>query len=230
MKLQTWDLSRLLAPADCLLCEEAERGPVCALCLEALELLPGRGCRRCGNPEVADSALTCAFCRALPLRPKHFCHLHSYRGNGRDLLHLLKFQGYWRIFPKLVERQLGTVLACLPADRFEAIVPIPQTPLRRIRRLFNPAEELARALARATGLPLRHALRTRLFQPRQLGQDAAGRRANMRDRFVLRGRPPKSLILVDDVLTTGSTLAAAQACLARGGTEYVGWFTLFREL
>ncbi len=229
MIFQRWDLSRLLAPADCLLCEAADTGPVCRNCLDELEILPGRGCRRCSNPEVGDSALSCAFCHGLSVRPARFCHLNSYRGKGRDLLQAIKFQGYWPLINKLLERQLATVLATLPLTHFEAVVPIPQAPARRIARLYNPAEEIARGLARLTGLPLVPALRMRLFQPRQLGQDAASRRANSRHRFALRGPTPRALILVDDVLTTGSTLSAAQSCLQQGGAEYVAWFTLFRK-
>lgn len=229
MKFQYADLSRLLAPSDCLLCEAVDTGPVCKSCLDELEVLPGRGCRRCGNPEVSNSALSCAFCRGLVRRPALFCHLHSYRGRGRDLLQAIKFQGYWPLIAKLLERQLATVLAALPLTQFEAVVPIPQAPARRIARLYNPAEEIARALSRLTGLPLVPALRMRLFQPRQLGQDAATRRANARHRFSLRRPAPRALILVDDVLTTGSTLAEAQRCLQQGGAEYVAWFTLFRK-
>ena len=52
----------------------------------------------------------------------------------------------------------------------------------------------------------------------------------MRDRFAIRGDPPRAIILVDDVLTTGATLEAATETLTRAGVERIAWLTLFRTL
>lgn len=153
----------------------------------------------------------------------------SYDGNLRDLIHLFK---YARV--RSLARPFGRLLiSALPLNlRFDAVVPMPMHWLRRWRRGFNQAELLARAVAKHTGLPCLKALRRTRSVPAQAGLTAAQRRRNTtgtfaaaRRKLALEGR---HILLVDDVLTTGSTARAAAAVLKRAGAARVTVLTLAR--
>jgi predicted amidophosphoribosyltransferase len=111
-----------------------------------------------------------------------------------------------------------------------AVVAVPAHPARRRARGFDPAELLARALARRTGLPLAPALRRGSAPSRQLGASRDERRATGRLRFEARGAAPRTAILVDDVHTTGATLSACARTLKDAGAERVVALTWARTL
>lgn len=149
----------------------------------------------------------------------------SFEGVARDLVHGLKFG-----------RRLG--LACIAADAIAnvwphgpaagTLVPVPAAELRRRWRGFDPAEEIAIALARGQGLELARCLRRR-HGPRQVGRRRSERLADP-PRVALRRPAPETALLVDDVLTTGATLSACAAALRSGGTRHVVALVLARKL
>ena len=120
----------------------------------------------------------------------------------------------------------STAQVTLIATRMAAVAPaadvvtwVPCTPERRRRRGFDPAELLARALARRLGLPVRGSLR-RLDQQPQTARSRAGRLAGPELR-VRRARIGGRVLVVDDVCTTGSTLRTAAAALRSAGAGSV---------
>jgi ComF family protein len=111
-----------------------------------------------------------------------------------------------------------------PGDASPRVVPVPLHPRRLRRRGFNPAGLLARRLARRLELAFDPvALARARDTPSQTGLDARDRRRNVAGafRFVGRGPAPARVLLVDDVVTTGATLAAAARALRRAGASSV---------
>jgi ComF family protein len=113
-----------------------------------------------------------------------------------------------------------------------AVIPVPLSRGRRRERGYNQAELIARAVAREAGIPLRaRVLRKTKERPPQAGLSAAARRSNVASAYharlplSLRG---KSVLLVDDVLTTGATAEAASRALLRAGAGAVDVLTLAR--
>lgn len=109
-----------------------------------------------------------------------------------------------------------------------AVVPVPTARLRSLGRGFDPAGEIAAALAARTGLPLAACLR-RAGAGRQVGRRRAERIGGP-PRVELRGKAPRSALLVDDVLTTGATLSACARALRAGGAIRVAAVTFTRRL
>ncbi len=125
--------------------------------------------------------------------------MHS--GPARRLVHLLKYGGIDAAAMLLAKVMAGLV----PADA-AALVPIPRALLRRVRYGVDPAHRLARVVAAETGLPVVDALVAPLWWPSHAGSDRHSRNP---PQFRTVGQVPAASVLVDDVLTTGATAAAA---------------------
>ena len=117
-----------------------------------------------------------------------------------------------------------------PPSMPELLIPVPLHPSRLRKRGYNQALELARPLGKQLGIPVRHDVlrRTRCTGP-QTELDAAARMANVRAAFAL-GRVPaqRHVALVDDVMTTGATLAEAATVLLAAGIKRVDVWALAR--
>jgi len=116
-------------------------------------------------------------------------------------------------------------------DDFDFITSVPLHPKRRRERGFNQAELLARALARMVGLPELRTLRRAIATQTQVGLSDAKRQENVRNAFrcmnieLVAG---KRILLIDDVMTTGATVASAAGALINAGAEKVSVMTVAR--
>ena len=126
------------------------------------------------------------------------------------------------------------VTARLPPPAADVITYIPADPDRLLRRGHHPAERLARLLARAWGLDAVELLgRTERSAPgrrRQTELSRADRIVNARGAYVAVARPPATVVLVDDVYTTGATAAAGAQALLRAGAARVDVVTFARTV
>lgn len=148
-----------------------------------------------------------------------------HEGVARDLVVALKLR---RLLP-VAELMADRILWLAPGTLLSgAVVPVPTARLRSLARGFDPAAELARALASATGLPLSSCL-ARRGGGRQVGR-RRGERLGSPPRVQARGEVPGSVLLVDDVLTTGATLASCASALRSAGAVRVAAVTFSRRL
>lgn len=174
-------------------------------------------CRRCGV-EVQSARRECG-CRA---RLKSLTRLRSavaYEGPIEQVVHRFKYEGW---------RRLARPLAQLAAERLaieglaaEWVVAVPLHPVRQRQRGFNQAELLAHELRKrmALSVPAGQLVRTRPTPP-QVGRDRLRRFDNVKDAFAWRGAglEGESILLVDDVATTGATLDACASALRAAGS------------
>ena len=227
-------LSVVFAPA-CAACgellEHPTRGPVCATCWHSILPLTPPLCNSCGDPlptwrVISVPLARCPRCRRAQRDVDRARAIGSYDGALRAIVHALKYEG---------RRSLARPLAELMKDRgadvlagSDGLVPVPLHHSRRRTRGFNQALDLARHL----GLPVWQALRRVRATPTQTGLPASQRHRNVRDAFALtqvgRGLAGSTLVLVDDVSTTGATLEACARALKKAGVREVRALTAAR--
>lgn len=213
-------------PSSCPACacpvEHPTQGPLCEPCWDKLALLPQRRCR-CGR-RLSD-APECGRCRRGLEPVAAGLSLGPFAGPLRAAIHELKYRGKRKVARRLAQALLAVPGAAelLPAD--SVLVPVPLHPRRERERGFNQAERLAAALSDARCL--RHeprALVRRLDTPSQTGLSARERRENVAGAFAVRRRAAvagRSVVLVDDVLTTGATARACARALRDAGAADV---------
>lgn len=196
----------LLLPQDCLLCSAASGSALlCPDCAGGLPALPADRCSHCAQPGHAGVA--CGRCQR---RPPHFdalLALHPYAFPVDRLILQLKYAHQLAI----ADHFGAALAAAIGSIEVDLIVPMPLHPGRLAERGFNQARELARALARASGLVCDAAscTRRRATAPQE-GLSLDERRRNLRDAFFCTADyGGRHLLLVDDVATTG---ASADEC------------------
>jgi predicted amidophosphoribosyltransferase len=201
----------------------------------ALELLLPPACAGCGR-EVAELPF-CPACApqpagALPPAPAPlaaWCAAILHSGAGAAWVRRFKYPapGLAGLDPAAEAAAFGLVRRLaprVPGPRPALVVPVPLHPRRLRERGFSPAALLALALAREARAPCAPVLLARLRDtPSQTALSRAARRRNVAGAFAARGPAPARVWLVDDVATTGSTLAEAARALRRAGArEIVG--------
>jgi predicted amidophosphoribosyltransferase len=196
---------------------------LCGACRRALPWLAADCCPHCALP------LPCGDC---PARGASFDAAWSavaYEGVARDVLHALKFSGARPLAGVMAAQIAATAPAGLLTGG-RVLVAVPAHPGRRRARGYDPAELLARALARRSGLPLAPVLRRAGGATRQVGAPRDVRRAPGRLAVHATRRAPPAVVLVDDVHTTGATLGACATALKRAGADEVTAVTWARTL
>ena len=194
-------------------------------------------CVTCQSPTDFGDVLLCEPCDSAldalrPVRPpppggiSEVWAAAPHEGTARDLVAGLKFRRLVPAATAAAELIAERAPMALLAER--TIVAVPPAPLRRAWRGYDPAGELAAALGRLTGAPLSACLRRR-GSGRQRGQGRA-ERLGQPPRIDAPGPVPRRPLLVDDVMTTGATLAAAAAGLRAAGSMDVKAVTFTHEL
>jgi ComF family protein len=228
-------LAVLVAPV-CAACakplDAPTRGAVCGCCWARIVPLTPPLCDACGDPlptwrTSSLECLRCPRCRRRPGAVSIARAIGAYDGSLRDIVHALKYDGRRSLAAPLAARMRGAGAEVLrDAD---LAVPVPLHRLRRLSRGFNQAADLARHL----GLPTAAVLRRTRATPSQTDLPAAKRHSNVRGAFAMRRRARVaglSIVLVDDVSTTGATLDACARVLKDAGARDVRALTAARAV
>jgi len=236
-------------PTNCSLCGNELGGGrlrICGACWAELQPWQGPICERCGLPFASARALDssvgeCGDCRADVSGFDAARNFGLYTGKLRKAVLRLKFGGDERLGAHLGELLAAPwdSLAGREGSNQPLIIPVPLHPSRQRERGFNQSELLAMGLAQRLGKHGRNTapqvaksvLLRRRATPPQTGLSVSARRENLRGAFevskleAVRG---KTIVLIDDVMTTGATLSACARALRRAGAAQVMGLTLAR--
>lgn len=241
----------LLFPPICFACGAVPvvaRGSLggffCAACLAKIRLAGPDACPTCGETRRNENRLSCRRCAdlvrhcrkndAVPERTGghsgfafHRCAAGAeYSGPIRDLVHRLKFSREERASIPLGRLAAMAASKALGGATAHLVTPVPLHPLKRIMRGYNQAALIARVAARELGVPFRDGIvrRTR-FTPPQGSLDGKRRRDNVSGAFRHTRKAGRfsrlHLVLVDDVISTASTIDLCAAALRSAGIEAV---------
>lgn len=233
-------LGRLFLPTRCLVCHRIGPAVLCDACTATLELVGPGHCLRCGRRKLTSWASPdCGECHGQSIGVQRARSLLLYNQTGRALLAELKYRqhlGAGELIFSAGRERLGSRPGQLfdGEDRsFDLVVPVPLHRARLRQRRFNQAEFFANRIGLAFGLPVNSKALLRERQtPTQVGLSANQRRVNVRGAFSVQPREAARLagqrvLLVDDLMTTGATLAACAAALRRARAAEVCGLTMF---
>lgn len=228
----------VLFPPRCFVCGELvdAQSDVCSTCWSELDFISRPFCARCGDP-FEYAMKDAEYCMACLQAPPPFASARAvlrYGPTARRLIAGFKYYDRTQATP-----MFGRWLARSGADNLpgvDAIIPVPLHPKRLVSRRYNQAALMAKSLGRHAGKPVWvNGMRRTRHTPQQAGLTRAERLQNVRDAFAPNPvcenlLPGKTILLVDDVMTTGATLNACTTALLDAGAKDVHILTLARRV
>jgi ComF family protein len=237
----------LLYPATCHICNQKTSDHFCPTCWDKIGFLKPPFCPKCGRPFASESSLLyspdhlCSECKSTKTYFDKAMAIGPYDGTLAEAIHLFKYNG-----KKGLGLPLGRIMidyiksnpSLFPLELAErsplTILPVPLHPKRLREREFNQSLLLAKEISKTLKIPLikDNLQRIRWTRP-QIELKGEERLKNVKGAFSLKDPKTiegKSLLLIDDVYTTGATVRECSKVLKKAGAEKVYVFTLARVI
>lgn len=228
------DFKEFLAPSSCLCCgrgRDFDDPLLCPICLDNLKRKNGGGgpiCPFCSRPESTGTA--CQYCaESNHLRLYYWGH---YEEELRDCLLQFKFHRAIELGNRLTDLATNSLEERMKLNNYDYVLPVPLHKTREREREYNQSEILAENVASRLNIELRADCLTRIKATRQQAKlDDNEKWENVKDAFALAPDAKqflqgKSILLVDDIVTTGATIHEATRPLWRAGVAKVDIFSL----
>jgi ComF family protein len=221
--------------------------PVCPTCLDQMRPIRGRVCSICGERVLSafaeadsDGLRRCPVCRRVDRPFSRAVAYGSYDDGLRELIHLLKYNGVRpaaSVLARMLVEAVRPIEPCFEQQRI-LIIPVPLYKGKRHQRGFNQAELIAQRVLKFHPARERYELATGLLRRTrdthsQIGLTSHQRRENMRGAFAVPRASEvigREVLLVDDVYTTGTTVAECARVLRKAGASQVWVATVARTL
>lgn len=229
-----------LLPPRCMSCEEevAVNHMLCAGCWSAVTFITDPKCTRCGFPFELDyegaapdceEDTLCGSCVKEPPQYDQAQSVFAYGGKVKSMVLALKYADATYLAPGFAQFFYPRFKAFV--DPVDLILPVPIHRRRLLKRMYNQAGLLAASLGRATHKPVDHFMLTRTKNTQPQGKlTKFQRKKNVAGVVSLKGtlKPNAHILLVDDVLTTGSTVNECAKVLKKAGAKKVDILTIAR--
>jgi ComF family protein len=225
----------LILPPRCAICRKHSQEQICKECTSKIKYLKTPYCRVCGRPH--DARFEGDFCHDCYLKKTSFNSARSvaeYEGVIKKALHIFKFNNRYglktclgRIAADYLNNSSGMNLS-----EVDMMIPIPLSRKKLKAREYNQAKLLAEELSKHTGLAINDEIlkRTRETTP-QFELSRKERLSNLKDAFAASSAvKDKTILLIDDIYTTGATVKEASNALKRAGARKVHVLTIARAV
>lgn len=215
----------IVFPARCPVCDKPlpVSELICPACRKELEYIKPPRCLKCGKHIGDERQEYCKGCRIAAHQFEKGRGLFAYRSAAKSM-YRLKYAGrreYARFYGRQIAASLGGTIRSWKAD---ALVPVPIHYSRKRERGYNQAEALAKEIGKELGIPVESRLLKRVKKTLpQKYLDDRERQNNLKKAFKISGNDVKlkTIIIVDDIYTTGSTIDACAAALKEAGIKKV---------
>jgi ComF family protein len=224
----------LFFPWRCVLCEELQPyvDVVCESCRKRLPRITRRWCRICGAPFSEHWRVKiCPDCKLQRPKLTRIRSVFLYEGRVIQMIHEMKFAKRAR-FARYFSEEMYLFFLQHFARRADVIVPVPLHRSREWQRTFNQARLMAEHLSKLSGIPVKNCLRRTRNTISQTFLSGQARRKNLEGAFCVKQNIdlPKSVLLIDDVITTGATLEACSVLLRKAGVRKIYGLTVARAM
>lgn len=226
----------LLLPRVCVACERLlaarDRGLVCGRCWAMLQPIGAPQCPRCGQQKLRDPCRWCALLPPYVRAVRSVCWFPGSTATG--IVHALKYHGWHGVGDGMAERMARLAWPADVVEERRALIPVPLSSSRQRERGFNQSERLAAGLGVRWSVPVWLDVLDRVRVTRVQARLTPGERlTNVSGAFRAGDAAAARLagahvVLVDDVVTTASTLNACAAALVHGGARIVSYVTFGR--
>lgn len=221
----------LLFPEEgvCFICdkfhEEVEEDHICYDCRKELYFIEENKCPTCGKPIYEEKISSrCSYCSSKEFYFSRALSSLEYRGVIKNAIHKYKYEGKSYMYKSFGESMLRTLLN-ENLNNFDVIVPIPLHRKRKSERGYNQSELLAKYLSQRLNIPLdKHNLKRIKRTNVQNKLDRLGRQENVKNAFKVADKGVfkyKSILLVDDIFTTGATVNECSKVLLECGAKEI---------
>ena len=229
------NLIEMVFPTHCRICSEESGELICKKCMASFAPVDPPLCKFCGNISEEDDRDVCERCMH-ELPPYKLCRsVFIYKGALRECIRLIKFKNLIKLAPSIID----PVSLYFQRNEFiypvDFIIPVPSNPKLRKTRKFNPASLFAEFLSKSSGIPVVEALRFSGTPEPQYKLDYYSRWENIKGAFEVKNEckgkiKNKSLLLLDDIVTSGATITECSKALLDGGAKEVYVLTVSRTV
>lgn len=230
MKKET--LINLFFPRRCPVCEdivEPSGNLICPSCISKLSPVRQPTCRKCGKELFSEQEEYCFDCGRHKRSFESGAALFNYNEAAKKSMAAIKYRNkreFLDFYAEVMGYRFSRIVKNWHPD---VLVPVPVHPSRRRKRGFNQAEELTRRLSHILDIPMETGLlvrRRKTAPQRELNPQQ--RLANLQQAFAVNSKCPipRTVILIDDIYTTGSTMEACTRVLKAAGVEKVHFLVI----
>jgi len=218
----------------CLSCGEelskVHMGSVCDKCLSKINFIKGEFCKQCGG-ELDTILECCSKCLEFGIRPwDKAISVMKLEGTALDIIHKYKYSNQFELAEFLTQITINRINEI--ELEFDYITPIPIHIIRYFTRGYNQTELITKKLSKEFNKPMLKLLKRKKYTKKQAKLGKEDRKGNLIDAFSFKDRVKNkncSILLIDDVFTTGATLSEATKVLKANGVAEVKVLTLARR-
>lgn len=224
-----------LLPDNCPICRKqpgCDLG-ICDDCRRDVPFIFGTVCPKCGGPLMTDHSL----CRECEDSPRLWWNVAAsafrFEGTARSVVHRFKYHGDVAVVPFIADSCLNAWKDRCGDTAIDCLAPVPLHWFRKFTRGYNQSDMICRELGRRMGVEICDALKRTRWTPPQAQLSRSKRTRNLSNAFAVRDNAAvagKSIMLVDDVMTTGTTLNECARKLVKAGAKEVNVLTIARRL